>query len=164
MVSVSREIWTENNLQENAFKQCETLGTQNAEKAIFLHGRKVINRECVFRPLSSRNSLVSLTWDLQAWPEILTYRVGTVSLYFLSLANTLLDPLWLPMRKQFALALLSVLGAILWSHSWRDIPLQMSPHQGDVSCSLASEMPKGWVKLALSEVRKQQLDGFSSSC
>ena len=56
------------------------------------------------------------------------------------------------------------LGAILWSPRRGDIPLQMGPRRGVASHPLASEIPEGGAKLALSEGRKQLLDGFSSSC
>ena len=64
------------------------------------------------------------------------------------------------MRKQAAEVCLRLLGAILWSPSRGDIPLQMGL-QGVVSCQLATEIKKDGAKLVLSEVRKQQQDGFS---
>ena len=63
-----------NGLQESIFKQCVTLSTQNPGKAMFLQGRKGINRECVFRPLSLRICLYSKIWDLQTCPEDPTSR------------------------------------------------------------------------------------------
>ena len=66
-------------LQASASKQCVTRSTQNAGKAIFLHGRKGIHRKCVFMPLSCRNSLASKTWDIQACSEDLNYNQGHVS-------------------------------------------------------------------------------------
>ena len=68
------------------------------------------------------------------------------------------------MRKQAAGVCLRLLGAILWSPSRGDIPLQMGLQRGVVSCQLATEIKEGGAKLVLSEVRKQQQDGFSSSC
>ena len=67
-VSASGELCLKNGLQASALKKCETLSTHNAGKPIFLCGRKGINS--VFRPLSSRNCLVSKMWDLQACPGI----------------------------------------------------------------------------------------------
>ena len=40
----------------------------------------------------------------------------------------------------------------------------MDPQQGVAISPLTSEMPNGGAHLVLSEVRKQQLDGFSSNC
>ena len=57
-----------------------------------------------------------------------------------------------------------MLGAILWSPSQGVSPLQIGPHWEFGSHLLASEIQKCGAKLALSEVRKQQLDGFSSIC
>ena len=73
-----------NDVQASTFKQCETLRTQNFGKAIFFRGRKVINKECVFRHLSSRTCLASKMWDLQACPEEPTTRVRAVCLPALS--------------------------------------------------------------------------------
>ena len=42
-----------------------------------------------------------------------------------------------------------MLGAILWSPSQGDIPLQMGPWRGMVSHPLASEIQNGGAKLAL---------------
>ena len=78
MVSASREIATKKDLQTRDSKQWKTLSTQNAENAFFLHERKGISRECVFRPLSRRNSLVSKMWELQTCPEALSSRVRAV--------------------------------------------------------------------------------------
>ena len=41
-----------NDLQASIFKLFVTLSMQKIGKAMFLRGRKGINRECVFRPLS----------------------------------------------------------------------------------------------------------------
>ena len=71
-------------LQARDSKQWKTLSTQNAGNAFFLHGRKGINRESVFRPLSKRNSLVSKMWELQACPEALPCRVRAVCISALS--------------------------------------------------------------------------------
>ena len=71
-------------LQASVLKQHMTLSTQNAGKAIFLRERKGINKECVFSPLSSKNCLTSKTWELQACPDYLTYRVRSVCLPALS--------------------------------------------------------------------------------
>lgn len=51
--------------QANGFKQCVTLSSQNTGKVLFLRGRKGINRECVFRPLSMKNCLDSNKRALQ---------------------------------------------------------------------------------------------------
>lgn len=56
-----------------------------------------------------------------------------------------------------------VLDAILWPPSQDDIPSNGS-HSEDAISPLASEMLNGGAHLVLSEVRKQQLDGISSSC
>ena len=56
----------------STFHQCVSLNTQYAGKVIFLQGRRGINTECVFRPLSSINCFTSKTWDLQACPEDLS--------------------------------------------------------------------------------------------
>ena len=50
-----------NDLQGSTFKQCVTLSTQDAGKALFIRGRKGIHRECDFNPLSCRKSFVSET-------------------------------------------------------------------------------------------------------
>ena len=67
-----------NDLQARAFKHCETLSTQNVGKAIFICGRKGINRECVFRPQSSKNCLASKVWDFQACQEKLIPESGQI--------------------------------------------------------------------------------------
>lgn len=87
-VRVGPSIWSQpqgklrlkNDLQARAFRQWVTLPTQNADKAILLQGRKGINREGVFRPLSTSNCLASETWDLQVCPEDLTSRIRAVCL------------------------------------------------------------------------------------
>ena len=56
-----------------------------------------------------------------------------------------------------------VFCALLWSPSPGDIPLQMGPCLGVASHLLVSEISKGIAKLVLSKVRKQHLDGFSTS-
>ena len=53
---------------------------------------------------------------------------------------------------------------ILWSLSRGVISQQMGPQQGFGSRLLVSEILKCGAKLVLSEVRKQQLNGFSSNC
>ena len=73
-----------NELQASVLKQRMTLITQNAGKAIFLRERKGINKEYVFSPLSNKNCLTSKTWELQACPDYLTYRVRAVCLPALS--------------------------------------------------------------------------------
>ena len=73
-----------NDLQGSTFKQCVTLSTQDAGKAIFIRGRKGIHRECDFNPLSCRKSFVSETWDLQACSEGADSRVSAVCLPALS--------------------------------------------------------------------------------
>ena len=45
-----------------------------------------------------------------------------------------------------------------------EFPLEMGQQLSVASYLLTSEIPKGWPKLSLSQVRKQWLDGFSSSC
>ena len=55
------KLQLKNELQEITFKYCVTLSTHNVGKDIFLQGSKVINRECVFSPLFSRNCLPSKT-------------------------------------------------------------------------------------------------------
>ena len=78
-------------LQASTFKQCVTLSTQEAGKAIFLRGREGIHRECVFRPLSCSNSFTSQRSYIQACPESLNSRVRVVCLRALSKpANTFL--------------------------------------------------------------------------
>ena len=49
---------SKNELEASPFQQCVSLSTQYAGNDIFPQGRKGINRECVFRPLSLRNCLV----------------------------------------------------------------------------------------------------------
>ena len=68
------------------------------------------------------------------------------------------------MKKQAVRVCLGVLGAIQCLPRTDDIPLELSQWLGIASHRLASEIPKGSPKLKLSEVRKQQLDGFSRSC
>ena len=69
----------------------------------------------------------------------------------------------MPMKKQATGVCLEVLIAILWLPRRGDIQLEMSQQLAIASGLLASEIPKGGTKLSLSEVRKQQLDGVSSS-
>ena len=68
------------------------------------------------------------------------------------------------MMKQAVGVCLRVLDAIVWSALLGDIPLLMGPKRGVASQMLASKITKDGAKLALSQVRKQRLDGFSSSC
>ena len=63
---------------KQAFSNSVTLSTMNAWEAKFLWGRKGINRESVFRSLSSMNCLTSRMWDLQVCPQDLTSRVRSV--------------------------------------------------------------------------------------
>ena len=79
-----------NDLQTSSFKQCVTLCIQEAGKAIFLQGRKGIQR-VFFRPLSCSNSFTSQRSYIQACPESLNSRVRVVCLRALSNpANTFL--------------------------------------------------------------------------
>ena len=68
------------------------------------------------------------------------------------------------MRKQAVGVCLRALGAILWSPRQGVSSLQIGPQWEFGSHPLASEIQKCGAKLALSEVRKQQLGGFSSVC
>ena len=65
-VTTSWEVAAEKWPESKHFKRCVSLSTQNTGKVLFLQGRKGINRECVFRPLSIRNCLDSKKRDLQS--------------------------------------------------------------------------------------------------
>ena len=84
-------------LQASASKQCVTRSTQNAGKAIFLHGRKGIHRKCVFMPLSCRNSLASKTWRHPGLLQGPKLQSGPcVSLHLMRLTNTFLCQSYCP--------------------------------------------------------------------
>ena len=68
------------------------------------------------------------------------------------------------MRKQDMEEGLKAMSAVQLLPRWADIPLELGQWLGVASRLLASEIRKGWPKLSLSEVRKEQLDKFSSSC
>ena len=85
------EVQVKKDLQASAFQQYVSLSSQCAGKDIFLRGRKGIKRECVFRPLSSRNCLAFNTGDLQTFPEDLNFKSRQcVSRHIPSLVNTFL--------------------------------------------------------------------------
>ena len=56
---------------------------------------------------------------------------------------------------------LGVLGAMLWLPRQGEFPLDMAQQLGIVSQLLGPEITKGKTNLLLSEVREQQLGGFS---
>ena len=56
------------------------------------------------------------------------------------------------------------LGAMLGSPGRGHLAHPMAPRGGVMDWPLAGDIPKRGAKLALSEVRKEQLDRFSSSC
>ena len=66
------------------------------------------------------------------------------------------------MKMQTAGVGLRGLGSILWSPPQGYLAPQIGPRRGVAGHPLASEIQKGRAKLALSEGRKEQLDGFSS--
>ena len=76
-------------------------------------------------------------------------------------SNVILE---MPMWKQTLVVCLKLLIVILLSLRKGDIQLEVSQQLDAVSCLFASETPKCGTKLSLSEVRKQVLDGVSSSC
>ena len=85
------KLLLKNDFQASVFKQCMTLSTQNAGKAMFLQGSIGINRECVFRPLSIRNCIASKTWDSRSAQMTWLPEWGhCISLHFPSLVNTFL--------------------------------------------------------------------------
>ena len=166
------KLLPKNDLQGGVFEQCVTLSIQNAEKAMFLQGRKVklflesFNRECVFRPLSIRNSLPSKMWDLQVCLKDLTSRESgqCVSLYFLCLENTFLHHTRTVHEESGCRSVSGRAGCLTVVTQMRWHSLEIGQRLGVASCLLASEIPKCGVKLSLSEVTTQQLDGFSTSC
>ena len=56
---VRGKLLLKNDHRAGIFKQCVSVRTHNAGKAVLLQGGRGINRERVFRPLSSRNCLAS---------------------------------------------------------------------------------------------------------
>ena len=58
---------------------------------------------------------------------------------------------------------LGMLGAMLWLPRRSDFPLDMAQPPGIVSQLFGPEITKGETNLLLSEVREQQLGGFSRS-
>ena len=66
------------------------------------------------------------------------------------------------MRKQAAGVCLGLLGPLLWLPRRGDIPLELGQWLGVARCLLASEIPKGGLKLSLSEGRKQQWIDFQA--
>ena len=90
-VSSSGESVSEKRPPSKPFQQYVSLSLLYAGKDIFLRGRKGIKRECVFRPLPSRNCLASNTGDLQTFAEDLTFKSRQrVSRHIPSLVNTFL--------------------------------------------------------------------------
>ena len=59
---------------KQAFSNSVWLSAQRMLGKLLLQGRRDINRECVFWPLSSRNHVTSKMWELQFYPEDLTSR------------------------------------------------------------------------------------------
>ena len=139
---------------------------------MFLQGRKVkaflesFNRECVFRPLSIRNCLPSKMWDLQVCLEDLTSRQSRqcVSLCLLRLENTFLHHTGAVHEESGCRNVSGRAGCLTVDTQMRWHSLEMGQRLRVASHLLASEIPKCGVKLSLSEVRIQQLDGFSTSC
>lgn len=144
------------------FKHCVTLSSQDTGKPIFLQGRKGIHRECVFKPLSCRNSLAPKAWTLQFCSEDLNLRVCAVCLgAFSHLSNTYLGDTGTAHEEadcgnmSQSAGSLTVVTSVRW-HSTVNRPK-------DRSCEppMCFKNPRGGTKLALSKVRKWQLDGFS---
>lgn len=68
----------------HTYSICVCLYTRNTGKVMFLWGRKCINRDCVFRPLSIRSCLNSKMWDLQFCAEDLIPRAREMCFHALS--------------------------------------------------------------------------------
>ena len=129
-----------------------------------LQGRKGINRECVFRPLSIIYCLDCKTWDLQSCPDDLTFWVkACVSMQSPTLVNKFLGHTRTANEEKGY-------GECVWE-SWVpcgattlcDISREMDHQIGVASGLLASGITWGGPNLSLSEIRKQILDGFSGS-
>ena len=105
-------------------------------------------------------------WDLQFCLKDLTSRESgqCVSLYFLCLENTFLHHTRTVHEESGCRSVSGRAGCLTVVTQMRWHSLEMGQRLGVASCLLASEIPKRGVKLSLSEVTTQQLDGFSTSC
>ena len=132
---------------------------------MFLRGKKGINRECVFPPLSSMNCLTSRMWELQVCPEDLTSRVR--SMCFPALSETCKH---VP-RSYRDCPWGSILQQCVWE-CW--VPYCGYPDKVTFPWKWTSTMswnlparfrnPKVWTKGITVRCKKQKLEEFSSSC
>ena len=103
--------------------------------------------------------------DLLRAPEV--QRQGRVSpLPFVILAKTFLADSGSAHEEASSGSVFDMTVCLPGLNSTRGLSSRSRPHVplGRVLCPLFSTLPKGGAKLALSEVQKQQLNGFSSSC
>ena len=137
------------------FKHCVTLSSQDTGKPIFLQGRKGIHRECVFKPLSCRNSLASKTWTLQVYPEDLNSRVCAMCLgAFSHLSNTYLGDTSTAHEKADCRNVSQNAGSLTVITSVRWHSTVNRPKNRSFKPPAYFRNPRGGAKLALSKVRK----------
>ena len=150
---------------KQAHSSCVTFRKQETGKTIFLRGRKVIHRECVFRPLFAASVLLLRHQSCRLALRASIAESGLcVSLHFPSIADTFLGWSSASHEKEASGVCLSGLSAMLGSPSRGHLAHPMGPRRVAMDRPFGWDIPKQGTKLALSEGGKQQWDGFSSSC
>ena len=155
-----------NDLQARISKQAVTLSKQNAVKSMFLRwmkGKQNKTKQCFQASIS--NCLDSKMWELQVRTEALISRV-TVSMFphISEPCEPIPRPYWAcPWRN--SCRSVSVSAECLLALLLNELPCHWKRSSGkelQVACLL--QKSQRFDQILLSQVRKEQLDGFPGGC